>query len=171
LRAALRGAQATVAIAPLILAERRPTELADGQSLSVNTLAPPYRTGGATYGYSMQDAVYCLGGFALESGEALVIDLTHPQCRFWNFTLWNQFMSAVEAEYGRSGINCGSAVPNSDGSITIVVSRGLLEHPNALSTKGHPEGLMAFRWFFADDVPEQPSAKVVPTDQAPRTVS
>ncbi len=31
-----------------------------------NVLAPPYRTGGATYGYSMQDAVYCLGAFALE---------------------------------------------------------------------------------------------------------
>lgn len=171
LRAALRGAQATLAIAPLILQERNPAELADGQSLSHNMLAPPYRTGGATYGYSMQDAVYCLGGFALEPGEALVISLTHPKCRFWNLTLWNQFMSAYQTEYSRSGINIGSAVPNSDGSMTIVISRELLEHPNALSTKDHPEGLMAFRWFFADETPEQPTTAVVPVDQAPRTVS
>ena len=155
LRAALRGAQATLAIAPLILQERNPAELADGQSLSHNMLAPPYRTGGATYGYSMQDAVYCLGGFALEPGEALVISLTHPKCRFWNLTLWNQFMSAYQTEYSRSGINIGSAVPNSDGSMTIVISREL----------------MAFRWFFADETPEQPTTAVVPVDQAPRTVS
>ena len=115
-------------------------------------LAPPYRTGGATYGYSMQDAVLP-GGLRAGADEALVINLTHPACRFWNFTLWNQFMSAVETEYSRSGINCGSAIPNSDGSTTIVIARQLLEHPNALSTKDHAEGLMAFRWFFAADMP------------------
>ncbi|HNF05698.1 MAG TPA: DUF1214 domain-containing protein [Mycobacterium sp.] len=171
LRAALRGARDTLAIAPLVLQERTPAELADGQSLSHNVLAPPYRTGGATYGYSMQDAVYCLGAFALEPDEALVIKLTQPACRFWNFTLWNQFMSAVETEYSRSGINCGSAIPNSDGSTTIVIARQLLEHPNALSTKDHAEGLMAFRWFFAADMPEHPSTTVLSVDQAPRTVS
>ena len=80
-------------------------------------------------------------------------------------------MSAYQTEYSRSGINIGSAVPNSDGSMTIVISRELLEHPNALSTKDHPEGLMAFRWFFADETPEQPTTAVVPVDQAPRTVS
>ena len=171
LRAALRGAQATLAIAPLVLQERKSAELPDGQSLSHNVLAAPYRTGGATYGYSMQDAVYCLGAFALDADEALIITVRHPQCRFWNLTLWNQFMAAFDSEYGRSGINGGSAVPNSDGSTTIVIARELLEHPNALSTKDHPEGLMAFRWFFAEDLPEQPATTVVPAEQAPRTVS
>ncbi|PRC57859.1 hypothetical protein C6A85_31425, partial [Mycobacterium sp. ITM-2017-0098] len=84
--------------------------LADGQSLSSNTLAPPYRAGGATYGYSMQDACYCLGGFSLEPGEALVITAKHPPCRFWNLTLWNQYMAALDVEYGRAGLNSGSAV-------------------------------------------------------------
>ena len=171
LRAALRGARDTLSIGPLVLQERVPTELADGQSLSHNVLAPPYRTGGATFGYSMQDAVYCLGAFALEPDEALVITLTHPACRFWNFTLWNQFMSAVQTEYSRSGINCGSAVPNSDGSTTLVIARELLDHPNALSTKDHAEGLMAFRWFFADEMPGQPVTEVVPVDRAPQMVS
>ena len=171
LRAALRGAQATLAIAPLVLQERKSAELPDGQSLSHNVLAAPYRTGGATYGYSMQDAVYCLGAYALDADEALIITVRHPQCRFWNLTLWNQFMAAFDSEYGRSGINGGSAVPNSDGSTTIVIARELLEHPNALSTKDHPEGLMAFRWFFAENLPEQPATTVVPAQQAPRTVS
>jgi len=171
LRAALRFAQDMYALIPLILMERQPVELADGQSLTTNTLAPPYRAGDATYGYSMQDACYCLGGFALEPDEALVITSTHPKCRFWNLTLWNQYMAALDVDYGRAGINSGTAVPNSDGSVTIVVSRELLDHPNAISTKDHPEGLMSFRWFHADELPEHPTTSVVPVGEAPRAVS
>ena len=46
-----------------------------------------------------------------------------------------------------------------------------LAHPNALSTKGHPEGLMSFRWFLSDDLPEHPATQVVPVAQAPVIVS
>lgn len=171
LRAALRFARDMYALIPLILTERQPVELADGQSLTTNTLAPPYRAGDTTYGYSMQDACYCLGGFALEADEALVITSTPPDCRFWNLTLWNQFMAALDLEYGRAGINSGTAVPNSDGSVTIVIGRELLDHPNAISTKYHPEGLISFRWFHTGELPEHPLTAVVPVAEAPRTVS
>ncbi|CAJ1504610.1 DUF1214 domain-containing protein [[Mycobacterium] burgundiense] len=171
LRAALRFAQDMYALIPLILMERTPAELADSQSLTTNTIAPPYRAGGATHGYSMQDACYGLGGFALEPGEALVITTRHPSCRYWNFTLWNQYMAALDVDYGRAGINSGTAVPNSDGTVTMVISRELLAHPNAISTKDHPEGLMSFRWFHADDLPERPTAAVVPVAEAPRDLS
>lgn len=171
LRAALRFAQDMYALIPLILMERQPVELADGQSLTTNMLAPPYRAGGATHGYSMQDACYCLGGFSLEPGEALVITSTHPKCRFWNLTLWNQYMAALDVEYGRAGINSGTAVPNSDGSVTIVISRDRLDHPNAISTKDHPEGLMSFRWFHADELPEHPTTALVGIADAPTDVS
>lgn len=171
LRAALRFARDMYALIPLILTERQPVELADGQSLTTNTLAPPYRAGDTTYGYSMQDACYCLGGFALEADEALVITSTPPDCRFWNLALWNQFMAALDLEYGRAGINSGTAVPNSDGSVTIVIGRELLDHPNAISTKDHPEGLISFRWFHTGELPEHPLTAVVPVAEAPRTVS
>jgi hypothetical protein len=164
LRAALRYAQDMFAIVPLVLQERKPAELADGQNLFNNVFAPPYRAGGATHGYAMQNAVYCLGAYSLEPGEALVITSRHPKCRFWNLTLWNQYMAAP-------GINSGSAVANSDGTITIVISREALDHPNAISTKDHPEGLLSFRWFHADELPEQPAMAVVAADEAPRGVA
>ncbi len=171
LRAVLRCAQDMFAIVPLVLQERKPAELADGQNLFQNTFAPPYRAGAATHGYSMQNACYALGAYALEPDEALVITSTHPACRFWNLTLWNQYMAAPDLEYGRGGINSGTAVPNSDGTVTIVVSRSLLEHPNALSTKDHPEGLLSFRWFHADELPEPPVATLVPAAEVPRAVT
>lgn len=163
LKAALRYAQDMFNIVPLMLQER--IEPAGGETQFINVFAPPYRAGGATHGYSMQDAVYCLGGFSLEPGEALVITSRHPQCRFWNLTLWNQYMAAIDVEYGRGGVNSGTAVPNPDGSVTIVVSRELLEHPNAISTKDHPEGLLSFRWFLADELPEHPTVEVVPVSE------
>lgn len=171
LRAAVRCAQDMFAIVPLVLQERKPAELADGQNLFQNTFAPPYRAGAATHGYSMQNAVYALGAYALEPGEALVITSSHPTCRFWNLTLWNQYMAAPDLEYGRGGINSGSAVPNSDGTVTVVISRELLDHPNAISTKDHPEGQLSFRWFHANDLPEQPATVVVPVADAPRGVA
>lgn len=171
LRATLRYAQDMFAIVPLVLQERNPAELADGQSLFNNTFAPPYRAGGATHGYSMQNAVYCLGAYSLEPGEALVITSRRPKCRFWNLTVWNQYMAVPDLEYGRGGINSGSAITNSDGTVTIVISREAVGHPNAISTKDHPEGLLSFRWFHADDLPEQPATSVVPLADAPREVS
>ena len=95
----------------------------------------------------------------------------HPKCRFWNLTLWNQYMAALDVDYGRAGINSGTAVPNGDGSVTIVVSRELLDHPNAISTKDHPEGLMSFRWFHADELPEHPTTVVVPSPRLLRTTT
>lgn len=171
LRSALRYAQDMFALVPLVLQERKPAELADGQNLFHNTFAPPYRAGGATHGYSMQNAVYSLGAYALEPGEALVITTRHPRCRFWNLTVWNQYMAATDLEYGRAGINSGSAAVNSDGTVTIVISREALGHPNAISTKDHPEGLLSFRWFHADELPEQPETAVVAAADAPQQLT
>lgn len=161
LRSALRYAQDMFNIVPLVLT---PAGSQDGLN---NAFAPPYRAGGATHGYSMQDAVCCLGAFSLEPGEALVITSRHLKCRFWNLTVWNQYMAAPDLEYGRGGINSGTAVPNSDGSVTIVISREQLEHPNAISTKDHPEGLLSFRWFHADDLPGHLTTAVMPVGDAP----
>ena len=67
----------------------------------------------------------------------------------------------------RTSINLGAAVPNADGSVTIVVSHEQLAHPNAISTAGRDDGALAFRWFLADSVPTRPVVDVVDAVDAP----
>jgi hypothetical protein len=57
--------------------------------------------------------------------------------------------------------------PNADGSVTIVISRGMTAHPNSVTTLDYPRGNLAFRWFLAEEVPARPQVRVVPVSEAP----
>ena len=61
------------------------------------------------------------GSFVLDDDEALVITHRPPSCRFWNLVVWNQFMATYGVADARCSVNGHSAVPNSDGSVTIVI--------------------------------------------------
>lgn len=73
--------------------------------------------------------------------------VTHqpPQCRFWNVISWNQFMAGHNTADGRTSINMSTAQPNSDGTVTVVIARRQLDHPNAITTLDQPRGSLAFR--------------------------
>ena len=71
----------------------------------------------------------------------------------------------------RTSINLGAAVPNADGTVTIVISHDRLAHPNAVSTAGRDDGALAFRWFLADSVPTRPTVEVVDAADAPTVPS
>ena len=96
-----------------------------------NDFGEPYQVGDANFGWSARDASYSFGSFVLEDDEALVITYRPPSCRFWNFVVWNQFMATHSAGDDRCSINGTQAVPNADGTVTIVVSKRRLDHPNA----------------------------------------
>jgi hypothetical protein len=71
----------------------------------------------------------------------------------------------------RTSINNGAAVPNADGTVTAVIARHDLAHPNSVSTAGHAQGALAFRWFLADTVPDRPTIEVVNAVDAPTAPS
>lgn len=106
----------------------------------------------------------------LEDDEALVITYRPPPCRFWNLVVWNQFMATPGVSDARSSVNGHSATPNGDGSVTIVVSRGMTAHPNSLTTLDYPCGNLAFRWFLAEEVPARPEVQLVKAADAPTSV-
>jgi hypothetical protein len=140
---------------------------------AANQFADPYQVPDANFGWSARDACYSYGSFVLDEDEALVITHRPPSCRFWNLVVWNQFMATFGASEGpdaRCSVNAHSAVLNSDGSVTIVVTRGMTSHPNSLTALGYPQGNLAFRWFLADAVPARPEVKLVKVSDAPTTV-
>ena len=170
LRSALRWMQTMFAIVPLTVGVRNHDERHDlGHEIAqvANTFADPYRVPDFNFGWSATDACYSFGSYVLAEDEALVVTHRPPACRFWNVITWNQFMAGHPVDDGRISVNHGTAVPNADGTVTVVISRGRAEHPNAISTMGREQGNLAFRWFLADEVPAPPVVQLVKLDDVP----
>ncbi|BBX44825.1 hypothetical protein GCM10009641_25830 [Mycobacterium cookii] len=172
LRATAAWMRTMFAIVPLTVGARVDEAHALGHEIAhaANQFADPYQVPDANFGWSARDACYSYGSFVLDEDEALVITHRPPRCRFWNLVVWNQFMATHGAADARCSINGHSAVANSDGSVTIVVSRSGTSHPNSLTTVDYPRGNLAFRWFLADEVPQRPEVRLITLSEAPTSV-
>jgi uncharacterized membrane protein len=159
-------------IIPLSIGVRAEEQRTEGHEIAnaANTMGPPYQVPDSNFGWSARDACYSFGSYDLAEDEALVITHRPPAVRFWSFCVWNQYMANHSAGDGRTSVNIASAVPNADGTVTVVVSHGPSSHPNALSTMDYPRGNLAFRWFLPDHVPEPPVVELVKLADAPAGV-
>ncbi|MEE6178978.1 hypothetical protein [Mycobacterium sp. 050134] len=176
LRAAGTWLRTMFAIVPLAVGTRVDHEHGFGHETvhAANEFAEPYQVPDANFGWSARDACYAYGSFLLGDDEALVITHRPPPCRFWNLVVWNQFMATYGASEGpdaRCSINGHGAVPNGDGSVTIVLSSGMTAHPNSLTALGYPRGTLAFRWFLPEGLPVRPEVELVKVAQAPTDLS
>ena len=126
-----------------------------------NSFLDPYRQQRVTYGWAAPDATYCMGHYELADDEALVIEGRSPASAFWNLCLWNPFLQTYDYRYQRVAINGGQVAYEPDGSWRIVVAARDPGMPNWLSTAGHPSGVLWFRWFLAEDMPERPRTRVI----------
>ena len=127
-----------------------------------NQLDEPYAQPPITYGWAAGDAAYCMGWYDLADDEALVIEGRSPACAFWNLCLWNACIQTYDYRYENVTLNGTQADIDADGSWRIVVSAGDPGVANWLSTAGHPRGVLWFRWFLAESVPDRPTTTVVP---------
>ena len=169
-RTALEWVRTLFAVVPTAITRRADESLGHHTPTGVNEFAEPYQVPDANYGWSARDACYSFATFALEADEALVVTHRPPSCRFWNLVVWNPFMATEALTDARTSINIGAAVPDADGTVTVVIARELGSHPNAVSTAGLAEGMLAFRWFLTDDVPERPTVELVRRADAPLVV-
>jgi hypothetical protein len=101
-----------------------------------------------------------LGLWELADDEALVIEMTPPECQYWNFQLGNIWAESLDYRFRRVHINNGQAKLREDGSLQLVVSSENPGHPNWMDTAGHRHGTMCVRWVLADHHPE-PKCRVV----------
>ncbi len=172
LRAARQWVQTLFVTVPLTVSPRRPVEsLGHNAPQLANEFADPYRVPEANFGWSARDACYAFASYRIEPDEALVVTHRPPSCRFWNLVAWNPFLATEVLTDAHTSINGGSAVPNGDGTVTAVIAHDDLDHPNAVSTAGHAQGALAFRWFLADQAPARPTVEVVKAADAPRSPS
>jgi len=98
----------------------------------------------------------------LEPDEALVIEVTPPECAYWNFQVNNHWMESLDYRYFPVMVNKHTAVSGADGSVRVVVAAENPGVDNWIDTCGHRRGTMCWRWIRSQSHPT-PSTKVVKT--------
>lgn len=96
---------------------------------------------------------YYHGYFDLKEDEALVVELTPPECDFWNFQLGNYWLESLDYRYFPVHINRSTAVYRDDGSVRVVISKQDPNVDNWMNTCGRLQGTMCVRWIRAKDHP------------------
>lgn len=92
----------------------------------------------------------------LASDEALLIKPERiPECEAWNFQVSNYWMESLDYRYYPITLNNTTAALSEDGSVTLVVAHQDpgRKFPNWLTTAGHNQGSMLFRWIDAKEFP------------------
>lgn len=126
---------------------KRPNELPDfGQEMF-------QRAGGDP------EIFYLHGYWALEPGEAWVIETDVPDCPYWNFQLDNWWMESLD-HHRRITVNKHTATLDADGRLTIVVAERDPGVGNWIDTCGHSSGTALLRWLGATEHP-LPKCRVV----------
>ena len=93
-----------------------------------------------------------------------MIDLTPPECEYWNFQLNNHWMESLDYRYHPIALNHFSAQARPDGSVRLVGAGRDPGVPNWLDTAGHRRGTMCLRWVGSVEHPD-PKTRVVPLAQ------
>jgi len=106
--------------------------------------------------------LYYHGHFKLNNEEAMVITLPSvPACQTWNIQVDNYWMESLDYRYHRVSLNQAQASVNSNGSVTLVLTSTDPGCTNWISTAGHSEGTLCFRWVGAEDSVD-PQVTVIP---------
>ena len=111
------------------------------------------------------DNLYMLGLFRLADDEALVVEFTPPETRYWSVALESIWHECIEPHRRTSSISNAGAVARPDGSVRLVVSHQDPGAANWLDCGGRRRGFITFRWL---DNPSAPALKtmVVPLSEA-----
>lgn len=115
-------------------------------------------------GGGAKDIYYAHAYWQLAPDEAWVIDVTPPDCYYWNFQLDNWWMESLDYRFRQITVNKHSARTAPDGSVRIVCAArapgGKAASANWIDTCDHREGTALLRWAGAREHP-LPTARVV----------
>ena len=115
-------------------------------------------------GGGAKDIYYAHAYWQIAPDEAWVIDVTPPDCYYWNFQLDNWWMESFDYRFRQITVNKHSAKTGPDGSVRIICAahdpKLNTRSYNWIDTCGHREGTALLRWAGAHAHP-LPTARLV----------
>jgi hypothetical protein len=115
-----------------------------------NTFAPPHKVS-----KGLEDARYGFCFWDLEPDQALVVESTVPDARYWSLQLyqlaWYDLVDLVDRQ---TSLNHRQTVIDADGKFRVVLSHADPGVANWLDVGGRKDGLLTFRWFWQKGNPE-----------------
>lgn len=97
------------------------------------------------------DIVYTGAWWQIGPDEAVVVEGTPPQCRYWSLQILNRWLESPDYRHLRVALNDSQAVLEDDGSFRVVIADRDPGVPNWLETAGHREGQVVFRALLCED--------------------
>lgn len=115
-------------------------------------------------GWGDPNQIFRHGYWTLEDGEALLIEVTPPDCYYWNFQLNNLWEESLDYRFLQVTVNKHSATYEPDGSVRIIVAQSDPGVGNWVDSSGRNHGTMGLRWNqAAHDV--EPVCSVIPAEE------
>jgi hypothetical protein len=104
---------------------------------------------------------YGMGNFVCGEDEAVVYEVTPPNCLYWSVHLGTMFWEQTDWGNRQGSLNGTQAVLDSDGAFRAVIAQKDPGVPNWLDCAGQQYGTVQARYLVTDDAP-QPVTRVVP---------
>lgn len=103
------------------------------------------------------DNLYMIGTFRLDPDQALILDISPPDTRYWNVTLESIWHECLEPRRRHSSVTNHGVQPDADGRVRIAISAQDLGFGHWLDTGGRHRGFIVLRWL---DNPSPPDVSV-----------
>lgn len=107
---------------------------------------------------------YVYGQYDLQPDEALILETTVPNCRYWGFVLNDLNYSVLDYTNRHASVNGFQARLDKDGKFRAVISEKDPGVPNWLDTIGYGKGAILGRWRSCDSSPLPSAIKVKVAD-------
>jgi hypothetical protein len=115
-------------------------------------------------GGGAKDIYYAHSYWQIAPDEAWVIEVTPPDCYYWNFQLDNWWMESFDYRFRQISVNKHSAKLEPDGSVRFICAARDPGVGNWIDTCGHKEGTALLRWAGANDHP-LPTARIMKLEE------
>ena len=104
-------------------------------------------------GGGAKDIYYAHSYWQIGPDDAWVIEVTPPDCYYWNFQLDNWWMESLDHVHQKIWINGSQAQYEEDGSIMLVCADADPGFGNWIDLAGHRSGTALWRWIEAETHP------------------